>query len=202
MKHFDPIWDTRFADTDYAYGKEPNDFLRQQVNSLKKGKLLTLAEGEGRNAVFLAKLGFEVTAVDASIKGLNKAQLLASQNNVSIATVHADLTDFDPGEHQWDCVVSIFAPLGSAFRKVLHADIVRSLKPGGTFLIEAYTPEQVRFGTGGGNDPDTMLTSAQVEKELEGLNFDVLQQVEREVVEGKYHTGRASVVQALGEKPG
>lgn len=199
MKHFDPMWDTRFADTEYAYGKEPNDFLRQQVSSLKKGKLLTLAEGEGRNAVFLAKLGFDVTAVDASIKGLNKAQLLASQNEVTITTVHADLADYDLGEQKWDSVVSIFAPFGSTLRKVLHRDIVKSLKPGGTFLIEAYTPEQIRFGTGGGNDPDTMMTPSQLAGELKGLTFDLLQQSEREVVEGKYHTGRASVVQGLAK---
>lgn len=197
---FDNMWDVRFAEQEYAYGTQPNTFLQQQISKLKQGKLLTLAEGEGRNAVFLAKQGFKVVAVDASVEGIKKAKRLAAINSVEIEFIHADLTTFDLGENCWDSVVSIFSPLAETERYHLHQKVVKSLKQNGTFLMEAYTPEQIKFATGGGNDVSTMLTEEQAKRELKGLDFKLLQEIERSVIEGKFHTGNASVLQAIAKK--
>src|SRR3954468_13434930 len=114
------MWDQRYSAKEYAYGTKPNMFLEANVNSIPKGEVLSLAEGEGRNAVFLAKQGYSVTAVDASEVGLQKARRLAEENGASIELVHADLADFDMGENRWDGIISIFFPLPSALRKELH----------------------------------------------------------------------------------
>ena len=194
------MWNERYSSIDYAYGTAPNDFLRENVDSLPKGKVLSLAEGEGRNAVFLAKLGYEVTAVDSSAVGLEKAQKLAGQNGVSIECVHADLTEFEFKEGYWDGVVSIFCPLASELRVVIHQKVASSLRVGGVFMTESYTPDQPKFGTGGGDCVDMMQTKKSLVHEFPGLEFSHLVELEREVIEGKYHTGQASVVQSIGRK--
>jgi len=194
------MWDERYSAEEYAYGKTPNQFLEDNYDVIPKGKVLCLAEGEGRNAVFLAKQGYSVTAVDASQVGLQKAEKLAEEHGVSIELVHADLTDFDMGENRWDGIVSIFFPLPSALRKELHKKVVAGLKPGGVFLVEAYTPDQLRHGTGGGNSADTMTTKESLSLELDGLKFKHLIELERDVVEGIYHTGLGAVVQAIAIK--
>jgi 2-polyprenyl-3-methyl-5-hydroxy-6-metoxy-1,4-benzoquinol methylase len=96
------MWDERYSAEEYAYGTNPNEFLEANVSSIPKGKVLSLAEGEGRNAVFLAKQGYSVTAVDASLVGLNKAKKLAEDNGVVVEFIHANLADYDLGENQWD----------------------------------------------------------------------------------------------------
>lgn len=196
------MWDERYSDSEYAYGTQPNDFLRANVAAIPKGKVLSLAEGEGRNAVFLAQQGYEVTAVDASAVGIKKAQSLAEQNAVKVNFIQADLTEFDPGVAQWDGLVSIFFPLGSRDRKALHKRMINALKPAGVFLLEAYTPAQVHNQTGGGKEPDNLQTAQSVQTEWQGLHFTHLQELERDVVEGRYHTGLANVVQAIAKKRG
>lgn len=196
------MWDERYKTDEYVYGTEPNDFLKQNASKLKGSKVLCLAEGEGRNAVYLGKLGFDVTAVDASRVGLDKAQRLATDHQVNIEVQVADLADYDPGESQWDAVVSIFCAIPGVIRKRLHQRVVCALKPGGYFLLEAYTPAQVMNDTGGGKDPDTMQTLQSVREELAALEFQYLAELERDVLEGRFHTGRGSVVQCLAIKPG
>lgn len=194
------MWDERYSAEEYAYGKAPNQFLAEHFAAIPKGKVLSLAEGEGRNAVFLAQQGYAVTAVDASRVGLQKAQKLADEQGVSLELIHADLAEFDLGNEQWDGIVSIFCPLPSALRQQLHQKVVAALKPGGVYLIEAYTPEQLKHGTGGGKSADTMTTQADLMCELQGLHFQHLLELERDVVEGIYHTGLGAVVQALALK--
>lgn len=194
------MWDERYSIEEYAYGKMPNQFLQTHYKIIPKGKVLSLAEGEGRNAVFLAKQGYAVTAVDASRVGLDKAKRLAEENEVSIECIHADLADFDIEENEWDGIVSIFCPLPSALRKELHKKIVTGLKPNGILLIEAYTPEQLKHGTGGGKSADLMTTKESLMLELDGLMFKHLSELEREVIEGIYHTGLGAVVQAIALK--
>ena len=150
------MWDERYSIEDYAYGTKPNEFLEENVKHIPKGKVLSLAEGEGRNAVFLAKRGYSVTAVDASIVGLNKARKLAEENGVVVEFIHADLADYDLGENKWDGIVSIFCPLPSSLRKQLYKKVEAGLKRNGVFLIEAYTVDQLKHGTGGGNSADVM----------------------------------------------
>ncbi|WP_281557200.1 class I SAM-dependent methyltransferase [Thalassomonas sp. RHCl1] len=194
------MWDQRYATKEYAYGTEANEFLQENVAVMPKGKVLSLAEGEGRNAVFLAKLGYSVTAVDSSQVGLDKAQKLAQAHGVSIECIHADLTDYDPGLCQWDGIVSIYCPLPALLRQKMHSKVMAGLKPHGVFLLENYTPEQLGYGTGGGNSAETMITAQAIRRELPELSFLHLKELQRSVVEGRYHTGLAAVVQAIAVK--
>ena len=194
------MWDERYAVDEFVYGKEPNTFLAEHYLKLPKGKVLSLAEGEGRNAVFLASQGYEVTAVDSSKVGLEKGRQLAEEMGVHVEWIHADLNDFDLGTQQWNGIVSIFCPLPSSIRQKLYQNLPQALKPGGVFILEAYTPAQVGRGTGGGNSQDVMQTVISLIAELPGLTFNHLQELEREVVEGIYHTGKGCVVQAIAQK--
>jgi len=194
------MWDERYSTEEYAYGKTPNKFLEENYQVIPKGNVLCLAEGEGRNAVFLARQGYSVTAVDGSQVGLQKAKKLAEEHGVSIELIYADLADFDIGENRWEGIVSIFCPLPSALRKELHKKVVAGLKPHGVYLVEAYTLDQLKHGTGGGKSADSMTTKESLSLELEGLKFRHLLELERDVVEGIYHTGLGAVVQAIASK--
>jgi SAM-dependent methyltransferase len=195
------MWDERYSAEEYAYGTNPNKFLEANISSIPKGKVLSLAEGEGRNAVFLAKQGYSVTAVDSSLVGLNKARKLAEDNGVIVEFIHTDLAEYDLGENKWDGIVSIFCPLPSSIRKQLHKKVEAALKRNGVFLLEAYTPAQLKYGTGGGNSVDVMQSKESLSLELAGLKFKHLIELERDVVEGIYHTGIGAVVQAIAFHP-
>ncbi|TCM68653.1 methyltransferase family protein [Acinetobacter calcoaceticus] len=194
------MWDQRYNQAEYAYGTQPNDFLRANYHHLPKGKILSLAEGEGRNAVFLAQHGYEVTAVDSSLVGLEKAQQLAQENGVHIHTIHADLSTFEIEPNHWDGIISIFFPMIRSERQQLYPKIIAGLKQHGVFLIEAYRPEQIAFGTGGGKSVETMTSQASLEQDLAGLSFLGLQSIDREVIEGQFHTGMGAVLQAIAIK--
>jgi SAM-dependent methyltransferase len=194
------MWDERFSEPGYAYGKDPNQFLVSVADRIPPGRVLCLAEGEGRNAVYLAGLGYQVTAIDASTVGLNKAQALAEERGVEIEAVHADLADYeiDPGE--WQGVISIYCHLPPIVRAALHEQCLRGLGPGGVFILEAFTPRQLDHGTGGPKDRDLLMELDIIRQELPGLRFEVAREIEREVVEGEYHGGTASVLQILAVK--
>jgi len=195
------MWDQRYSDTDYVYGTDPNTFLAGAITKLPKGKILCVAEGEGRNAVFLAEQGYQVTAVDSSIVGLAKARKLAEQRGVDIQTIVSDLAHFTIEPDSWDGVVSIFAHVPPPVRKQLHQDIVNGLRSGGVLILEAYRPDQLKFKTGGPPTAEFMMTLAGLEQELTGLNFEYAVELDRDVVEGKFHTGKGAVVQIIGIKP-
>lgn len=198
-----PHWDTRYAEPGWAFGTEPNDFLRAHAARLPAGgRVLCLAEGEGRNAVWLAEQGFEVTGVDLSPVGLAKAQQLASERGVRITTQVADLAEFDLGASAWDGIVSIFAHVPADVRAPLHRRVVSALRAGGVLVLEAYTPKQAEHGTGGPQHADRFMTLAGLRTELASLEFEHAAELEREVIEGRYHTGRASVVQVVARRAG
>lgn len=195
------MWDERFRTDEYVYGTQPNDFLVQTAHRLPVGRLLSLGEGEGRNAVFLAGLGHEVVAVDSSAVGLEKVRRLADRHGVEVRTVHADLADLDIEPGSWDAVVSIFCHVPSALRRELHARVARALRPGGAFLIEAYTPAQLAYATGGPASVDLLVTLASLRDDLAGLHFEIGHEIERDIAEGIHHHGRSAVVQALAVRP-
>ena len=194
------IWDEIYSDSDYVYGTKPNDFLKENIQSLKPGKVLCLADGEGRNSVYLAKLGFEVTAVDSSTVGLEKGRRLAKDENVRVKFIHADLADYVIEPNHWDNIVSISCHLPSVLRKQVHSSVVNGLTSTGMLLLEAYTPKQLEYGTGGPPTADFMMTLQELNKELAGLEFLHELEVIREVIEGSKHTGTASVVQLIAKK--
>jgi SAM-dependent methyltransferase len=194
-------WDERYDTDDFVYGTEPNDFLAQVADRLTPGELLSIAEGEGRNAVFLAGLGHRVTGVDSSAVGLAKARRLAARRGVALTTEVCDLAGFDPGQARWQTVVSIFCHLPSALRSALYTRLVAALKPGGLLVLEAYTPDQLQHGTGGPKDPDMLPTLAALQHELAGLDFLIARETVRPVIEGRFHSGMGAVVQVLARRP-
>lgn len=193
------MWDERYDTEDYLYGTAPNDYLRGQADLFAEGaRVLCLAEGEGRNAVYLARRGLKVTAVDASAVGLAKAERLAAEQGVSITTEVADLADYDLGTERWDGIVAIFAHLPPEIRRRVHQGAVRALKAGGLFVLEAYRPEQLDYGTGGPPSAELMVTEADLRVDLDGLYLDEIRSLERPVLEGRGHQGPGAVVQVLG----
>lgn len=194
-------WDERYSEPGFAYGTDPNEFLSSVVDKIPLGKILSLAEGEGRNAVYLASLGYQVTGVDGSEVGLRKAEELANERGVIITTLPADLGSFEIEPEQWDGIIACYCHLPSAIRIPLHRAAVRGLKPGGVFVLEAFSKEQLAYGSGGPQSLDMLMSLNELKQELAGLEFVHAVRIEREVREGSRHTGLASVVQILGVKP-
>ncbi|WP_299413797.1 class I SAM-dependent methyltransferase [Acaryochloris sp. IP29b_bin.148] len=193
------MWNQRYADDAYIYGTDPNSFLAEHAHILID-PVLSLAEGEGRNAVFLASRGLNVYGVDGSEVGLAKAQKLAQSQGVEIQTEVADLGLFKPPAHHYGSVVSISAHLPSPIRNRLYPLVERCLKPNGIILLEAYSENQMTRDTGGPKDLDMLMTCAKVEHEFPHCEPILIRELEREVREGKYHTGMASVVQFIARK--
>ena len=193
------MWNERYASDEFAYGTEPNSFLVQHANLLTS-PVLSLAEGEGRNAVFLASLGLDVLGVDASDVGLAKTQKLAASRGLAIRTEVADLGSYEPPENHYGSVISISAHLPSKVRNRLYPQIERSLKPGGIILLESYTKAQLSRNTGGPKDIDLLIDLRELEQQFSNCEPLVAQEIEREVVEGKFHTGLACVVQFIARK--
>jgi len=194
-------WDARFAEPGYAYGSEPNAFLVEVAGRIPAGPVLSLGEGEGRNAVFLAGRGHAVVAVDASAVGLAKAAARARERGVPLTPVVADLAGYPIEPEAWSGIVSIFVHLPADVRRRLYAAVAQGLRPGGVFVLEAYTPRQLAFGTGGPRDAARLATLDDVREDLAGLDLQIGREVERDVTEGTYHWGRAAVVQVLARKP-
>lgn len=193
------MWNERYGSDNFAYGTEPNLFLAENAKLLT-GPVLSLAEGEGRNAVFLASLGLDVLGVDGSEVGLAKAHKLADSKGVAIRTEVADLATYEPSANSYGSVVSIFAHLPSDVRRRLYRFVEQSLKPGGIILLEAYSKSQLSRNTGGPKDPDMLMTAVDTVKAFRNCEVLLCQEIEREVVEGEFHTGLASVVQFIGKK--
>ncbi|CAB5012179.1 unannotated protein [freshwater metagenome] len=194
------FWNEKFANTEYAYGTEPNEFLAASVAKLKPGAALSLAEGEGRNAVWLAQQGFTVSSIEQSEKGVAKTLRLALQRGVIVMAERGELETFHIQPNSWDLIVSIYAHTPQELRRKLHRQVVAGLKPGGVFILEAYTPAQIPNNTGGPKDASLMPTAELLRSELNGLVFDHIAEVERDVVEGSLHTGTAQVVQVVAHR--
>lgn len=194
-------WDERYSEPGFTYGTAPNDFLVSVAGRIPLGNILSLGEGEGRNAVYLASLGCQVTAVDGSEVGLRKAQELAAGRGVSISTICTDLGAFEIEMAQWDGIISCYCHLPPEIRSPLHRAVVRGLKPGGIFVLEAFSTEQLAYGTGGPQSLDLLVSLNELKEELTGLTLVHAVKIERDVREGSKHTGLASVVQIMGIKP-
>lgn len=196
------FWNERFGGEAYVYGEAPNDFLVASAGHLPPGgRVLSLSEGEGRNAVFLAGQGFDVTGVDYAEAGRPKALALAARHGVSIDYAMADLADYPVGIEAWDGVVGIFCHLPSTLRADLFARLRQGLRPGGVMVMELYHPDQLAFGTGGPKDPDLLSAPEDLLPLLDGFEILHAARLEREVVEGSFHTGRAAVTQLIARKP-
>ena len=199
------MWDERYNTIEYVYGTEPNTFLVEHYKKIPLGKVLCLAEGEGRNAVFLSKESYEVTAVDQSSVGLKKANRLASENNVSIKTECRDLKDIDLNSEEWDGVVSIFAHVSPDVRKHVHTQVIKGLRKGGVFVLEGYTEEQLKTDGVGGPPADKselFFDLSETLEELDGLTIILAREITREFNEGEFHKGPGAVLQIVAVKNG
>lgn len=194
------MWDKRYDRPDYVYGIEPNDFLKENIHYFKEDEVLSLGEGEGRNGVFLAETGRNVVAVDSSRIGLKKAQELAARKGVVITTKIADLSEFDPGENLYSGIISIFCHLSSRVRIDLHKRCASALKPGGVFLLEGFTPDQIGMGTGGPYDPDMMHSLKELLDTFSEFEVIYGKELIRFLKEGLFHEGNAAVVQFIARK--
>ena len=195
------FWDERYSGDELAYGAAPNGFLVQMADRLPAhGRALDIGAGEGRNALFLALRGLDVLAVDQSAVGMQKAQRLARERGLALRTQAVDLNDFQAEPDSFDVVSSIFVHLPAALRAKVHQRIATWLKPGGVFVLEAYAPEQLQRTTGGPKDPSLLAPLETILSELPGLHIEHQAALVRNVGEGKFHTGEASVVQVVGRR--
>ncbi len=193
------IWEARYAGTgdEFLYGVEPNVFLAETVADLAPGTALCLADGEGRNGVHLATLGWDVTSVDLAASGLAKATRLAERRGVTVTTEVADLATYDLGVGRWDLIVSIFAHTPPPIRARIHGAVAAALRPGGRLILEAYTPDQIGRGTGGPPVPALTMSLTGLRDELTGLEIVHGVELVRPVIEGSGHTGDGAVVQVI-----
>jgi SAM-dependent methyltransferase len=194
------MWEQRYGAAEYIYGTEPNDFLRTSVDGFTPGRALCYADGEGRNSVFLAEQGWQVSAIDLTESGVAKTHRLAAERGVTVDAQVADLADYDPGESQWDLIVSIFAHTPPPIRTRVHNAIATALAPGGHLVLEAYTPDQIGRGTGGPPVPELTMTLDELRRDITGLELVHAAELERPVVEGPGHTGVGAVVQVIARR--
>ena len=198
------MWNERYNEAEYVFGTEPNNFLRDEFSKIPiGGSVLCLAEGEGRNAVFLAQQGYQVTAMDMSEVGLNKALKLAQDRGVDIITQVADLADYEFGEAKWDGIVAIWAHLPKAVRQRVYAQIAPALKPNGVFILEAYTEQQLNMDAVGGppaTQKERFGSLAVLRSELAELEEITGIEKPRMISEGKRHQGLSAVVQFIAKK--
>ncbi|WP_152654542.1 bifunctional 2-polyprenyl-6-hydroxyphenol methylase/3-demethylubiquinol 3-O-methyltransferase UbiG [Oceanobacillus sp. CFH 90083] len=196
-------WDKRFNKQEYIYGKEPNVFIQSMLHKHPSCDVLTIAEGEGRNAVYAAELGHSVTAWDYSSVGLDKLHQFAGSRNVKVKTELVDLTQkIAFKEDQWDMVISVFGHIGDApVRQYLMDGIKKILRPGGVYIMEVYSGRQLPYRSGGGKDIRLLYTPFEVlhifaDGEIKHFYYG---EVERH--EGKLHNGLGHVIQLVAYKP-
>jgi cyclopropane fatty-acyl-phospholipid synthase-like methyltransferase len=197
------FWNTRYAEAGYAYGTEPNAFLVSQGNHLKPGmQALAVADGEGRNGVWLAQQGLDVLSVDASAVGLRKARELAADRGVSIRTEQVDLTTWQWPEQEFDVVVAIYAHFPPGVRARMHRAMFEALKPGGVLILEAFTPDQLKYKSGGPPVAEMLYTADMLKIDFAGGEILQIQESITELAEGRYHRGPAAVVRLVLRRPG
>ncbi len=194
------MWDERYSNPEYVYGTEPNQFLAAHFNKIPKGRVLEIGAGEGRNGVFLAIKGYQVTAVDQSGVGLKKARRLAEEKGVEIETIEANLAEFKIEPGAWDGIVAIFCHLPRDLRSRVFADSIRGLAPNGVFLLEFFTTAQLKYNTGGPKDPTMLYSLTEAMSDFKGLAIEHAEELEREVNEGRHHSGTAAVIQLIARK--
>jgi SAM-dependent methyltransferase len=195
------FWNERYSSEEYVYGENPNHFLKEQLEKITvPGKLLLPGEGEGRNAVYAAKLGWEVEAYDQSTTGKLKAIILADKNNVKINYHIEDLLEFTPSKNFYDAVAIIYVHLNTKLRKSFNEKIIEALKPGGKIILELFSKDQLGKTSGGPQDLEMLYSLDEIKKDFGSLKAIILKEETINIEEGEKHSGEASVVRFVGEK--
>lgn len=197
------MWNERYASDDYLFGREAAAFLKREAGRIPAGsRVLSVADGEGRNSVFLAGLGHDVTAMENAPNALAKARKLAAEKGVTVDFREADIEHWDWQPDAFDAVAAIFIQfMGPEMRRQVFDGIIRTLKPGGLFLLHGYTPKQLEYGTGGPKSEPALYTPDRLRADLPGLEELRLEEYEVHVDEGAGHSGMSALIDYIGRKP-
>ena len=194
------FWDERFSKREYIYGVEPNSFLKEQLKNLSPGKILFPAEGEGRNAAFAASHNWEVFAFDSSEAAFIKASKLFEEKKVTVNYSLNSLEDFTIENVFFDYIALIFVHPLAEFRKSIHQNLVRFLKPNGILILEGFAKNQIKYSSGGPKSEDLLFSKEIIKNDFENLEILKLEEKEVFLSEGNYHSGTASVIRFVGRK--
>lgn len=194
------FWDTRYSEKEFAYGIEPNQFLKKYLDNLQPGSVLFVAEGEGRNAVYAASQAWQVAAFDSSAVAKSKAMELAAARGQAISYQVADALEVQYPKDSFDVVVLIYAHFPSAVRQAIHQRLLSFLKPGGLLLLEAFHVSQLGYASGGPKDIDMLYTQEIIQEDFKNANTCFLEHTSTVLDEGPYHQGAAAVLRYVGQK--
>jgi SAM-dependent methyltransferase len=197
------FWDSRYDRPDYVFGEAPNAFLAANAGRLKGYRTaLAVADGEGRNGVFLAEQGLDVLSIDASPVGLIKADGLARKRGVRLTTHCLDIAGYEWPAARFDVVAAIFIQFATPeLRAAMFAGMVQTLTPGGLLLLQGYRPEQLAHGTGGPSQVENMYTEPLLREQFAGLEIISLESYDTELTEGTAHAGLSAVIDLVARKP-
>lgn len=198
MKEF---WDERYSSESYIYGKKPNLFFKKQIDRLKPGRLLLPAGGEGRNAVYAAKKGWDVTAFDYSERARQKALNLARSSGVTIHYETCSADEWSAEESGFDAAALVFAHLPPGVFRSLLEKIFLSLRSGGSLIIEGYSTAQLGRDSGGPKDPNLLYDADRLKSMLEPANIHLFEEAESDLDEGSHHRGKAVVIRVVATVP-
>ena len=200
MKEF---WDARYSEPGSAYGESANEFLTRQAGRLLAPgmKVLVVGDGEGRNGVWLAQQGMNVTSVDYSEAAVKKARALVAQREVQLNSVCADLNEWFWPQDEFDAVISIYLHFPSAQRPLMHARMLAALKPGGVLIMEAFNKNQLNYPSGGPPVEDALFSVELLKQDFSAALIERCQESVIELNEGKYHVGPAAVVRLIAYRP-
>jgi SAM-dependent methyltransferase len=194
-------WETRFSARDYIFGKEPNAFLKAQANLLPaNGTALSVADGEGRNGVWLAEQGLDVLTIDYSSAALAKARALAAERGVPLRTEVTDVFAWRWPMNTFDVIVAIFIFAAPAQRPAFFANLKGALKPGGLLLMQGYRPQQLKYRTGGPPDAERMLTRAILEQGFGDMAELDIREHDSPISEGTAHVGMSALIDLVAKK--
>lgn len=194
------FWNQRYAAEEYVYGTEPNQYYRDQLENLTPGKILFPAEGEGRNAVFAAQKGWQVTAFDPSNEARKKAQNLASERNVEINYILSDYENASLPTESFDCMVLIYAHIHQQKRNEYHKKLATFLKPGGVLILEGFSKKQIANSTGGPRNVEMLFSKHELQEDFKRLSKLNFHETDLILDEGAFHQGMASVIRIFGVK--
>ena len=199
------FWDDRYAADDYVYGQDPNEFVAEMAMHIPDGPVLCLAEGEGRNAVYAAKLGWTVSAFDISVEGKNKAIQLAETNNVSVDYQVGELQTLNYKAEQFDVIALIYAHFPASIKSQQHKLLVTYLRKGGMVIFEAFSKKHLEYNAknenvGGPKDLASLFSVDEIKSDFE--NYEIIELIETEIElnEGLVHNGTGSVIRFVGRK--
>jgi 2-polyprenyl-3-methyl-5-hydroxy-6-metoxy-1,4-benzoquinol methylase len=198
-------WDDRYSNEEFAYGTEPNNYLKEQLEKLEAGNILLAAEGEGRNAVFSAKQGWNVSAFDISSEGRVKALKLAEMNGVEIDYRVGELQSIDYKEGQFDAIALIYAHFPADIKSSIHKTLDLYLRKGGVVIFEAFSKKHLAYlakdeKVGGPKEIDMLFSVEEIRSDFANYEVIELEEKEIELKEGLYHNGKGSVVRFVGRK--